>query len=144
MPKSQKTDLKAPTAPVVPKPTLSKLKTNRHGRCFKSHLRLRHKAIIGGRPMNPLVAVIKMDLAARKTVAADARQSGAVLEYPFGGSYDLVAAADKVVRSSVYLEANHSPPIDSYVGTPYAGLLSDGAKPAHAMPDLLTSQLRQQ
>ena len=107
MPKSQKTGLKASTAPVVPKPTLSKVKMNRHGRCFKSHLRLRHKAIIGARPVNPLVAVVKMDLAARKAVAADARQSGAVLEYPFGGSYDIVAAADKEVRSAVYLEANH-------------------------------------
>ena len=37
------------------------------------------------------------------------------------------------MRSAVYLEANHSPPINSYVGTPYAGLMSDGAKPAHAM-----------
>jgi hypothetical protein len=129
MPKQESSAVVSGTKPTT---TLSKgFKKNRHGRCFKTHLRQRNDAVIEARKAAFAVQLAN-DLAARKAAASAARLTGATLAYPFGGSYDIVAAGNKQVRSDAYLEANHSPPCDAYTGTPYASS-SYGSRPAHAM-----------
>ncbi|MFX8770525.1 hypothetical protein ABTM91_20175, partial [Acinetobacter baumannii] len=68
----------------------------------------------------------------RQAVANQARVKGTRFPFAFGGSYDIVAAANKKVRDDIYMESNHSPPCDAYTGTDYAAH-SYGSRPAHAM-----------
>lgn len=127
------------------KPTLSK---NKHGKDFKAHLTLRHNTAIQKRKSakneikeaiekrlkdNPALLAELKDLALRNEQAKVAREAGRVFPFPFGGSYAMVAAANAQVRADLYMEANHSPPNDSYVGTKYQGLFDYASRPAHAM-----------
>jgi hypothetical protein len=98
---------------------------------FKAHLAMRATGISEKSKLIKKAAVAQK-LPQRKDDAAAARVLGATFAYPMGGSYTDVAKFDKAHRSDLYMEANHTPAEDAYVGTPYEGV-ARGDRPAHSM-----------
>jgi hypothetical protein len=75
----------------------------------------------------------RQDLLTRARQSAAAKDKGAEFQYPMGGSYNDVVKFNKNHRDSCWMEANHTPAMDAYVGTPYADVTTEGNRPAHAM-----------
>jgi len=98
---------------------------------FRAHLKMRANGISERSRLIKKGKVAQI-LTQRKQDAAAARVMGARFAYPMGGSYTDVAKFDAEHRGDLYMEANHTPAEDAYVGTPYA-VVARGDRPAHSM-----------